>query len=500
MAKGFFTQGVAVLFRGEPSLSSLAPLLGDFRIVKEARTASGWEMGDASLIVEYDAAVNGYVSVDVVNRPWPDHMGDPQGEPALFAAWSMGYFGPYTYPRGLERATRQSWRWKEAGARIAEHASFARLKMSYVFGAADDAPVMPEHCDPLKELDFLTAMAARLLAHPAAICYFNPNGEVILTGQLLDESARHHKSHDLPALDLWTNVRLFDLDSQWHLMDSVGAWQLDVADQEAAFPRDRFEPREVDEFIRNATLYILKNGPVIEDGDTMDGPGGIRWQARTFRNGLNDPPRQTLRWLPTGIPDAPALLLEERPDRGSAAKDGASGKPGRKSRLLWLAIVACLAVGVAAVILSRSDPAPAGKTGTTQWVDPATLKPGPIRREQLSAEQLKRIAAVREMLGDVDTSPLEQWVDDFKRDADPDRELAIWEAMARAYVRCTADRNWPLEKRKELFGILLVGSGAPPDEALAHLKLKTVSEAEAREALGALAEDWKKRPDSSHRR
>jgi len=104
------------------------------------------------------------------------------------------------------------------------------------------------------------------------------------------------------------------------------------------------------------------------------------------------------------------------------------------------------------------------------------------------------------MLGDVDSLPMEQWVDDFKRDADPDRELAVWEAMARAYVRCTADRNWPLEKRKELFGILLVGSGAPPDEALAHLKLKTVSEAEAREALGVLAEDWKKRPDSSHRR
>ena len=74
----------------------------------------------------------------------------------------------------------------------------------------------------------------------------------------------------------------------------------------------------------------------------------------------------------------------------------------------------------------------------------------------------------------------------------PDREVSIWEAMGRAYVHYTADKSLSIEKKKELFGILLVGSGAPPDEAIKHLDLKEFSEAEAREALKFLTEEWKK--------
>lgn len=492
MAKGFYSQGVVILFSEEPALSSIAALLSNFRIVKEAQKTSGWEYGGASLIVEYDAAVNGYASIDVVGRAWPDHMGDPKSEPKLFAAWSMGSFGPYAYPGGLQRAVQQSWVWEKARDVIPSNKSFVRLRMSYVFGTGDDAPVMPQNYDPLKELDFLTAMVARVLAHPAAICYFNPNGEVVLTKELFGDSAEYHKAHALPPFDLWSNVRLFNIDPEWCLMDSVGSCQLDIPDHEVAFPKGRFQPQEVDKFIRNATLYVLKNGPVIKDGDTMDGPGDIRWQAKTFKNGLNDPPRQTLRWLPTGFLKVPPILLSDRPVGRVLGSDGDSRRWSRKYSLLLLAIVVCLVVGLAAVIISGGGPGSTKKTGSTQWVDPSKLTPGPIRRDQLSVEQTKRIAAIRGLLGAVDSSPQEKWEDDFRRDADPDRELATWEAMAKAYARYTANKNWPIDKRKELFAVLLVGSGAPPDEALAHMKLKIVSEAEAREALGILAEEWRK--------
>src|SRR5262249_42454280 len=120
---------------------------------------------------------------------------------------------------------------------------------------------------------------------------------------------------------------------------------------------------------------------------------------------------------------------------------------------------------------------------STQWIDPSKLQPGPIRHENLSDEQISRIGKVQAVFADVDSTPLDKWIDDFKRDVDPDHEIAIWEAMAHAYKGVIDGKNWPLEKREELLGILLVGSSAPIDEAMKHVKLSEVSESEAREVL-----------------
>jgi len=85
---------------------------------------------------------------------------------------------------------------------------------------------------------------------------------------------------------------------------------------------------------------------------------------------------------------------------------------------------------------------------------------------------VERIKAVQVAFAEVDPTPQEKWIEDFKRDMNPERELAIWEVMARAYTAYTAERNLSLAKRKELFGIILTGSGASAEDALLHLKLK----------------------------
>ena len=128
-----------------------------------------------------------------------------------------------------------------------------------------------------------------------------------------------------------------------------------------------------------------------------------------------------------------------------------------------------------------------------QWVDPATLKPGPIRHERLSDEQMQRIAAVQKVFAEVDSNPLEKWVEDFKRDMNPDREIAIWETMAAAYSKVNSPKTFSLPQRKELFGVMLTGSGASEDETIKHLKPKVLSEAEARSALRTLAQEWEKK-------
>ena len=154
------------------------------------------------------------------------------------------------------------------------------------------------------------------------------------------------------------------------------------------------------------------------------------------------------------------------------------------ARLLITVLVAIL--GLTACGPKNDAP----KSQSVQWIDPGKLHVGPIQHESLPAGMERRIAAFQTVFSDVDPAPLEKWIEDFKRDADPEREVRIWEAMARAYSKYTSGSQLPIEKRKELYGLLLAGSGAPPDDVLKHVKLKLFSEPEARAALALLAEVW----------
>ena len=298
MPKGMFTQGVCILLEEAVSLDDVESALSGFNISHRVKAAEDWVLRGPSVIVEYLPNANGYVAVDVVDEQWPDHMGDPEDGTMLFGAWAMGHFGPFAYPGSLERAAQQCWSW-EAGKTVPDrHKAFIRIRTSYGFGAKGDDPVMPLEYEPLPELEFVTKLAASLLDLRGALCYFNPNGEVLRDQDGLRESLNFGWSHNLPPLDVWMNIRLFKVDSHWSLMDTVGSGQLDIPDSEAVFHAESFDFGEVDNFLRNVSLYILNNGEIIRDGDTMDGPGDMRWQARQLEDAVAGPPRRVLRWLP----------------------------------------------------------------------------------------------------------------------------------------------------------------------------------------------------------
>lgn len=61
---------------------------------------------------------------------------------------------------------------------------------------------------------------------------------------------------------------------------------------------------------------------------------------------------------------------------------------------------------------------------------PSDLEIGPIRHPVLPPDFIARVKAFKTKLGDVDKFSLEQSIDNFKRDADPEGELAIWERLA----------------------------------------------------------------------
>lgn len=309
MPKGFFTQTVCILLKRPVSIERAANALTAFNICASRPPAESWVFGGPSLTLAFRPEVNGYVAVDIIDRPWPDSMGDPNTDSEVFGAWTLGQFGPFTYPRGLERASQHSWAW-EGGRSIAhQHSGFIRVRTSYLFGADGDLRVMPPDYDAASELRFVTDVAISLLDIPESLCYFNPNGEILRDRQGVLASLAQADSQNLPPLNLWSNVRLFNLESGWLMMDTVGSRQLDLPDVEACFTRG-YDCSEVDGFLRNVIWYLMQKGEVIRDGDTMDGPGEIRWWAHNFSEAVALPPRSTLSWIPRDGKRPPEQFLK----------------------------------------------------------------------------------------------------------------------------------------------------------------------------------------------
>ncbi len=313
--KGLFTQGVAVLFDRAVELDALANALARFQVQNQRSGSESWEISGPSLLLPLapaggDAAKKGAVAVDTVAQPWPDHMGDPKDESTLFGAWSMGHFGPGAYPGGLQRATQQCWHWQQGPALAQLHTAFVRIRTSYAFGAKDDDPVIPENYDAVAELMHVTAVARAILNLPGALCYFNPNGETLHSAETIDEKLAVHRQTSTLPQQLWCNVRLIRLgDCQpWMFMDTVGMSQLDAIDHEAVFC-EGYDLSDVSSFLRNVANYVFQRGQVIKDGDTINGPGEISWQACQYSDPLYDPPRDVLRWLPCDGSEVPPALI-----------------------------------------------------------------------------------------------------------------------------------------------------------------------------------------------
>lgn len=112
-----------------------------------------------------------------------------------------------------------------------------------------------------------------------------------------------------------------------------------------------------------------------------------------------------------------------------------------------------------------------------------TVQPGPIRHDTLSVDQEQRIKQLKETLRDADPSSLAQWLDDFKRDQDPEREIRVFEGMAQAYTAYCNPRSLTSRAKQEVLQVLAARSEAPEGEVLQHLSLKVLSLAAAKDIL-----------------
>ncbi|MBC8104291.1 MAG: hypothetical protein H7Z41_17080 [Cytophagales bacterium] len=320
--KALFTQAAAILLSRTPSEEEVLQALLLASPIEARSTTGGrnWCEGQALLVLPFLPERNGYVLVDIVDRPWPDALGESE-EPEIVGAWNAGHFGPLSESGGLRRAATQSWKWKSGRRAPALHVAFLRIRLTYQLGVSAGITRMPPGgVSPQEELLFLTQIAGALLSLRGALCVFFPAGEALRDAAFVEERLNLHRAGGPLPLDIWANIRFLPLNdpATWVVMDTVGMPQLDLPDLEAAFPLDkneRYPPHDVEAFLRNLSLRLLRDGDASVAGpSSLPGPGGALWRsAGTLASGFSAPHRRVVRFLPRTLGRPPQQLRSPYP-------------------------------------------------------------------------------------------------------------------------------------------------------------------------------------------
>jgi len=125
------------------------------------------------------------------------------------------------------------------------------------------------------------------------------------------------------------------------------------------------------------------------------------------------------------------------------------------------------------------------KEGKREIVKIDDLTVSNVVHEGLTNEQMKRIKNIHETFLEVYPISLEDTITNFKRDRNPDNEIAIWQNMTLSYKSFIIKNNeaHKLEKRKEAFKLLLMRTMMSDEEAIKSSGLKILSEEDIREIL-----------------
>jgi hypothetical protein len=118
-------------------------------------------------------------------------------------------------------------------------------------------------------------------------------------------------------------------------------------------------------------------------------------------------------------------------------------------------------------------------------IDLSKLQRGPVRHPELPLTLVARVNYLRTTLEEAYPQSMDQWLDGFKRDANPDREVLWWERLARCYVAYNALKELTIHQKRVLFKVifnLLMGSRPETQE----IDLQTLPDGALEEILANL--------------
>lgn len=139
-----------------------------------------------------------------------------------------------------------------------------------------------------------------------------------------------------------------------------------------------------------------------------------------------------------------------------------------KSKNLYIVTVIFIAILLSACSESASNQIPertipvhvtnSDDPNEIVYVNADELIPSERHYYNFSKEFVKNVEYVQQTLQEVDTSTTEKWLEDFDRDAHPERELATWLLIADTYKTIIKDYPKDSRIRKEIYNVILLGS------------------------------------------
>ncbi|HVB60173.1 MAG TPA: DUF4261 domain-containing protein [Ktedonobacteraceae bacterium] len=318
----FFTQSAYVLLDHAPIPDEIHRALSDwgFSVTRYEHGIDLLTAAEASVVFEVISLDDQQTSilVDSMNCPWPDQVTDK--EPVLFLSWHSGALGPFVYFGCLERAIQECRTWNGATQAVKRHKALLRLRVAHKKGYQAEWKSKGEakKYDLIEELAFVHRCLMALDKVSGVLGYFFPGGEALCSRETLFETWEYYTNHGYKPFDLWImwiNRRLGRTPEEpdWAVVDIVGLAPVGDTDLEACFPHTRYDSNQVANWLLNVASYLYDNGPIIEDGHTLTGPGGIDWQAYRYESSLQFPARPILCLRPLDSSRLPRRFLKRLP-------------------------------------------------------------------------------------------------------------------------------------------------------------------------------------------
>lgn len=106
------------------------------------------------------------------------------------------------------------------------------------------------------------------------------------------------------------------------------------------------------------------------------------------------------------------------------------------------------------------------RSAKRELCDPRDLKISPIRHEKLPDQLICRIRLIRAALLVPYPQTMEYWLDGFKRDMHPHKEIEIWEHIAACYIEYAAVNELTRGQQQAAFSFILAIVNGADDESL----------------------------------
>ena len=125
------------------------------------------------------------------------------------------------------------------------------------------------------------------------------------------------------------------------------------------------------------------------------------------------------------------------------------------------------------------------KSSDTQTVSIDSLTMSPEVHDSLNDDQTTKVKKIYNAFSEVNPSTLEETISNFKRDQNPDNEINVWLNMATTYENFISTRpsKLDLDKKKEVYKLILIRSMMSADEAKSQAGLKLLNDSEIKEIL-----------------